>query len=327
MLEPFISFLTVLILTPFFIKLGSRLSLTGTDIHKPDKPLIPKTGGLAIILGVSLGVVLSLLLGGGGPESIAFLLSALIAALIGFVEDVRGEMDPRLKPLLLVFCAAPILFLGTYIPRPHLPFIGGTRLTKIYPFLILAGFPIVSNAVNSIDVLNGSMAYTSITFFAATLAVAWLRGTFTSFTLSAIMLAALIAFTIYNKYPAKVFAGNSGSLFVGASMTAVAIIGRMEVAAIIALLPHIMNEMHVIFSMRGLRSAKKLRARPVEISGNELTASADRGAPITLVRILSAGIRLREPQVVMALTLLSAYSAFLAVLTEAFFIGVRVWPS
>lgn len=315
------AFIIVLTLTPILIRLGRRLGLVGADIHKPERPMIPKTGGLALMSGVSIAFALDASLGGPALEDIALISSALIAGAIGLVEDVRGELNPKLKPLLLILSAAPILLLGTYVPRPVLPFIGGTRLTRIYPLLVLASFPVVANAVNGMDVLNGSMAYTSITFFAAMSVIAWLRGSQDVLTFSAIMLASLLAFTIYNRYPSRVFAGNSGSLFTGAAMAAVAIIGRLEVAAIIALLPHIMNEMHVIFSMRGLKSAKSLEARPIEVSGGEITASADPEAPITLVRMLSAGVRLGENRIVGAITLLAAYSAVLAIITEILFMG------
>ncbi len=316
MLEPLLTLILVLVLTPLFIRVGFKLGLTGVDLHKLEKPIIPKTGGLAIIVGVAVAVVLYGFLGGDLVLVLAFLLPLLTAGLIGFVEDVRGEINPKLKPLLLIIPGAFLLVLGAYVPRPVLPFIGGTRLYRIYPVMVLAAYPVVCNAVNSLDVLNGSMAFTSLPFFMVSGIIAYLRGDGFILTMSLVMLAALLSFLFYNNYPSKVFAGNSGSLAVGASIASIAIIGRIEVAAIIALLPHIMNEMHVIFSIGGLKSAKTLRSRPIEIVGEMLTASKDRDAPITLTRMITAGVRAGERDVVKALAILTIFTAVLALLTD-----------
>ncbi len=309
----------VLLLTQLLIKAGGRLNLTGVDIHKPNKPSIPKTGGPALVIGVVTGLIIYLLVEGFSTELVALIYSSLIAALIGLVEDIRGEINPKVKPLLLVIAGIPILALSVYTPRPVLPFIGATRLTKIYPFLILVSYPVVCNAVNSIDVLNGSISFTSIAFFTAILVVSAIHGLEYPLIVSAIMLAALAGFAIYNKYPSRVFAGNSGSLFIGSVMVSTAIIGRVEVVAIVALLPHIMNEMHVIFSMRGLRSAKQYNSRPITIENGLISANPDEKAPITLVRILSAKIKTREDSLVKSMFVLSLYSMMLAILTNILF--------
>lgn len=309
----------VLLLTPLLIKAGRSLGLTGVDIHKPNKPSIPKTGGPALLIGVIAGLTLYLLVEGFSTELLALIYSSLIAALIGLVEDIKGEINPKVKPLLLVFAGIPILALSVYTPRPVLPFIGATRLTKIYPFLVLVSYPVVCNAVNSIDVLNGTISFASIAFFTAILVVSAIHGLEYPLIVSAIMLAALTGFAIYNKYPSRVFAGNSGSLFIGAVMVSTAIIGRVEVVAIIALLPHIMNEMHVIFSMRGLRSAKHYNSRPIIIENGLISANPDEKAPITLVRILSAKIKAREDSLAKSMFVLSLYSMMLAILTNILF--------
>lgn len=322
MLEPLLTLVLVLALTPFFIRLGFKLGLTGVDLHKLGRPTIPKTGGLAIIVGVAAAVALYVFLGGDLVLALAFLLPLLTAGLIGFVEDFRGEINPKLKPLLLIIPGAFILVLGTYVPRPILPFIGGTRLYRIYPVMVLAAYPVVCNAVNGLDVLNGSMALTSLPFFIVSGIIAYIRGDDFTLTMSLVMLAALLSFLFYNNYPSKVFAGNSGSLAVGASMVSIAIIGRIEVAAITALLPHIMNEMHVIFSMGGLKSAKTLRSRPVEVLGERLTASRSRDAPITLTRMITAGVKVGEKEAVMTLAALTLFTAVLALFTDILLVEV-----
>ncbi len=316
-----VSLLLTVILTPVMGRMGMRLGLTGIDVHKDWRPIIPKTGGLAIIASVSISLIVSSQIIGDPILHLAFLLPMIIAGLIGILEDAFGEISTKIKPLLLVLAALPIILLETYVPRPVLPFIGGTRLSRIYPIMILAAYPVVGNAANSMDILNGSMVLTSLPFLAMAATIFFLRGDTTLLTISLIIAASLLGFLIYNRYPAKIFSGNSGSLAVGALMTTIAIVGRIEVAAIIALLPHILNEMHVIFSIGGLRSAKSLRDRPVEVEGGRITASSRKTAPITLLRMLSSNVRITERQAVAALTAISAYTSLLALITHIVFIG------
>jgi len=319
MLELAAAFLAVIFTTPSMIRLGLKLGVTGIDIHKPWKPVISKLGGISLIFGALAGIAIYWIIGGGGLPWIV-LVSGVIASLIGLLEDVRGEISPRVKPLLLILASIPILLSGSYVPRPVIPFVGRTRLYRVYPFMIALAYPITCNAVNSVDVLNGSMIYTSVPFFIMTLIISYLRGDSTIFTISAIMLAALIAFIPYNRYPARVFPGNSGSLFIGAVMASIAILGRVEFAAIIALLPQIMNEMHILFSIGGIKSARFIKARPVEFVKGYLTASRSRDAPITLVRMLSAETEVDERRMVYAMAVLSIFAMILGLITDLLFI-------
>jgi len=320
MLEVLAAFLAALLSTPIAIRIGKALKIEGVDVHKPWRPRVPKTGGLALIAGSSLAILIYIVGSHGDSAAVALLISSLIAASIGLVEDVREEIDPRLKPLLLILAALPILFLGTFTPRPVIPFLGRSRLYKVYPVMILLAYPIVCNAVNSLDVLNGSMIATSAPFFAVSAVIFYLRGDYPSMIFSLIMLASLLAVLPYNRYPAKVFLGNSGSLFTGAAIASIAIIGRIEIAAIITLLPQIMNEMHVIFSLGGIKSAKQAKSRPVKIENGKLKASRDKSAPITLLRMLCAEVLVDERQAVRAMAFLASFTALLGLITDLVFV-------
>jgi len=320
MLEAIVSGLVTFFLAPAVIMLGRRLEIVGVDVHKPWKPIVPKTGGLAIILGATAGMILGTHVG-GFQLLIPVILSCLVAASIGLIEDLRGEIDPRLKPLLLIFASLPILISGAYSPRPLIPFLGRTRLYRVYPVLVIASYPVICNAINGLDVLNGSALLTSIPFLIMSSVIFYMRGDHQLLILSLIFLAAAVAMLPYNMYPAKTFIGNSGSLFIGAGITSIAIMGGIEVAAIIALMPQIMNEMYVLFSIRGLKSAKSISRRPVIVEDGMLTASKDPDAPITLLRMICAGNRIDERKAVYAMTLISAFAALLGFLTHTLLLG------
>ena len=320
MLEAIVSGLVTFFLAPAVIMLGRRLEIVGVDVHKPWKPIVPKTGGLAIILGATAGMILGAHVS-GFQLLIPVILSCLVAASIGLIEDLRGEINPRLKPLLLIFASLPILISGAYSPRPLIPFLGRTRLYRVYPVLVIASYPVLCNAINGLDVLNGSALLTSIPFLIMSSMIFYMRGDLQLLILSLIFLAAAVAMLPYNMYPAKTFIGNSGSLFIGAGITSIAIIGSIEVAAIIALMPQIMNEMDVLFSIRGLKSAKNIGKRPVIVEDGVLTASKDPDAPITLLRMICAGNRIDERRAVYAMTLISAFAALLGFLTHILLLG------
>lgn len=320
MLEAVVSGLIAFFLAPAMIALGRRLGIVGVDVHKPWKPIIPKTGGLVIILSTTSGMLIGAYVS-GIQVLIPIILSCLIAAAIGFIEDFKEEINPRLKPLLLVFASLPILAFEVYSPRPLIPFLGRARLYKVYPVLVMASYPVVCNAVNSIDILNGSVLLTSIPFFIMSAVIFYLRGDLHLLMLTSIFLAAAVAMFPYNMYPAKTFIGNSGSLFLGAGITSMAIVGGIEVAAIIALMPQIMNEMYVLFSIRGVKSAKGVSKRPIVVEDGILTASRDPDAPITLLRMICAGISVDERKAVYAMSSISAFAALLGFLTNLLLLG------
>ncbi|MEM0443323.1 MAG: hypothetical protein QXS57_06055 [Candidatus Caldarchaeum sp.] len=307
------------VLIPVSKTVSRKTGCMGLDVHKPNPYPVPKLGGLVVVGGVMAGYAAAHPFLNSTALTLAVYSSMAIAALIGLYEDFR-EINPVLKPALLAFAGVPVVALGVYSPSPFIPFVGNARLTIVYPILILIGFAVVCNAVNSIDVLNGSLAYTSLAALLPLSAAALLDGKTETLILCLALATALAVFLTANKYPSKVFAGNIGSLSVGAVLTLITITGRLEVVAIVALIPQIMNEFHIIYSMRGLRSAKAAAKRPVVVDGGVIRASREKDAPITLLRMVSATGPVSEKQAVNRMALISLYSAFLSLITYFFLI-------
>ncbi len=282
-------------------------------MHKPDRPRLPKIGGLAFTTSYSAVMILSWLMG-GGVSGLVLLVSPLISAVIGLIEDVR-ELNPVVKPLLLLLPGIPVLLFSVYNPYPVIPLVGGIRITLLYPLLVLAAYTIVANAVNSVDVLNGSLVLSTFPVLLLLAAVSWLRGSETSALASLALAAALLGFLRYNWYPAQVFSGNVGSNLVAAVITTVAITARIEVVTLVALLPHILNEFFIIVSMGGLKSGKAFAARPIRVVRGMIVSSPRLGDPITLVRLITLQNPMGEASVSKRMALLSTYSSVLALIT------------
>ncbi|MHA1303848.1 MAG: hypothetical protein ACTSPI_09115, partial [Candidatus Heimdallarchaeaceae archaeon] len=255
-----------------------------------------------------------------------FCMTIVVAGIIGIIDDLR-PLSAILKPVLLLLASVPIIVSGNFVPEPVLPFVGKTRLTIVYFFLLPFVISVPSNAVNMLDVYNGSMASTTvimlISVFIANGIINGFRFTEPSITniLIFITLSSVIAFWIFNRYPAKVFAGDSGSLTIGAAIGAIAVLGQLEVIVIIAMIPLIMNSFGIISSVKGLKERREIPVRPTSMTEDwKLKANLDPKAPITLAGLVLREGPMRENDVVKGFNILVTISGILAILT-----AVLIW--
>ena len=299
-----------------------RRNIVGIDIHKLDRPEIPQMCGLSVIAGIAVGMLSLELLGGPSRDIVAFLATVLIAGTIGAIDDLR-PLGPKLKPALTALAAIPILLLGTYNPHPIFPLVGAFRLTIIYPLLILFAIAVPANAVNMLDVFNGSMSGTLTIVSLALAIVLAISGNATSMGLALALFGSLLAFYLFNRYPARVFGGDTGSLAIGAAVGALAVIGRIELVTIVAIVPYIMNSFYGLASIGRLYERREIKPRPVKLrSDGMLEATTDKRAPVTLTRLILAEGPLREQQIVRVMLLLAVLSSAMALLAS-FLVEVR----
>jgi UDP-N-acetylglucosamine--dolichyl-phosphate N-acetylglucosaminephosphotransferase len=313
----FLSTLVVtLISTPIVAKFMKNHGITGKDVHKIGMPDIPEMCGIAILLGLSVGVIgYAFLVPSAGREAITFLGTTIITGVIGMFDDLR-PLGPRTKPLLTAIASLPILLLGTYVPFPTLPFIGQVRLTIVYPLLIPVAIAVTSNSVNMMDVMNGAMPSTVAIVALTMTGVLIVAGEWKTAPLAAGLVAAMLGFFYFNRFPARVFSGDTGSLAVGAALGALAILGRIEMVVVVALIPQIMNAFYGLSSVGRLYERREIRTRPTRLmSDGRLDASSEKGAPITLSRILLASGPLMEKEIVRDMMALTIVSSILSVLT------------
>ena len=81
------------------------------------------------------------------------------------------------------------------------------------------------------------------------------------------MLGALIAFLYYNKYPAKIFPGDTGTLIIGATIVSIAFIGRVKLIALIVLMPNIIDAAMKFYSA-GVMERQQFKPTQVDEDGN-----------------------------------------------------------
>jgi UDP-N-acetylmuramyl pentapeptide phosphotransferase/UDP-N-acetylglucosamine-1-phosphate transferase len=289
--------------------------IAGRDVHKKDRPIVPEMGGIAMLLGLAVSTMAGVILLSGQAELlISFFFTALIAGVIGAIDDLR-PLNAKIKPFLTTLACIPILVLGTYTPNIVFPLIGGTRLTIVYPFLVPIVMAVTSNAVNMMDPFNGVMSGTSMVIALTLLVSAIIVRSVDAILLCGILLGVLLPFFYFNRYPSRVFSGDVGSLSVGAALGAIAIMGRLEVVAVVAFMPQIMNAFYGLSTIGRLYERREV-ARPIEVlDDGRLMARSDPEAPLTLARFVLARGPLRENEAALVFVTLSAISSLLALIT------------
>lgn len=318
-------FLATFASTPLVMKIMRSLGIVGADVHKKNRPLIPEMGGLGTLTGLSTSIIAAMLL---FPEQVlvfvSFLATTLLAGLVGAVDDLK-TLNSKVKPFLTLFAGLPILLLRTYNPYLTLPVIGQARLTIVYPLVIPIVIAVTSNAVNMMDPFNGVMSGTcSIITFVLLVSAVFLNRVEAA-TICAGLLGTLLAFYYYNRYPAKTFSGDIGSLSIGAAIGAAAIIvplggqpSRLEIVAVVSFMPQIMNAFYGLSTIGRLYERREV-PRPIRLlEDGRLMATEDRKAPITLARMILARGPLTEPEAVRVFLVLSAISGALALFTIYF---------
>jgi UDP-N-acetylmuramyl pentapeptide phosphotransferase/UDP-N-acetylglucosamine-1-phosphate transferase len=301
---------------PTVIKKMKEKQIGGVDVHKKSHPFIPEMGGIAVLIGVTLSGFAAILLAPEKTGTLAsFLGSVLIAGIIGAIDDLK-TLNAKVKPALTLLASVPILLLHTYYSYgPAFPLIGQTRMTMVYPLLIPIAIAVTSNAVNMMDPFNGTMSGTCTITTLFLLLSAILLGYNNSILLCLCLLGPVLALYYFNRFPAKVFSGDVGSLSIGAALGAIAVIGRLEVVAIVAFAPQIMNAFYGLSTIGRLYERREV-SRPVTVlEDGRLMATKDPKAPITLARMILARGPLYEYEATHVFIALSAISGVLAVLT------------
>ncbi len=313
-----ITFTVTYILTDIVAKYMRRIGHVGVDIHKPHKPTIPTSVGISIVIGMTFGcIVLVILNSTVWLKTMVLLMTMWICSIIGLIDDFK-VLKGTTKMLATVIAIIPIIIGHLMAPdvivlgRPIVPILRRLRLTIVYWLLLPLAIAGPANAVNMLEVLNGVMPITCSLALVPLILACIIVGDINVAVLATLLLSALLAYLPYNKYPAKVFSGDTGSLAVGGAIGALAILGRVELVAMAALSPHIMNAFYVVSFMRGFKEHREI-PRPVKVSSSGVIMdSLNPRAPITLVRMIVGKEGASEVEVVKGITIVQLISSVIA---------------
>lgn len=229
-----------LIVTPFVIKFAA---LTGAmdkpNKRKVHKKPIPRIGGLGIYFAFMVSVIVTVFM--SMPyiemrhEIIGLIFSASLIVLLGLIDDYKNL--PAKVKFLGQIAAATVLVLGFDV---RIDFI--TDPFGDYLYLEWAAVPAtifwlvgLTNTVNLIDGLDGLAAGISAIASITILLVALENNFFLVAGLTAALAGAAAGFLFYNSYPAKIFMGDTGSMFFGFMLAGISVMGSMKSTATITL--------------------------------------------------------------------------------------------
>lgn len=218
-----ISLAIALLLFPVLIKHSARLGFMDIpNYRKLHRQPVPAIGGFVIMLSLILTTLFSSLMQAFVVRHIALTSAILILAIIGFFDD-RHNLSVKLRLGLQLLCAIAIAYDGTRITSFH-GLLGVHQLPisiqYIFTVLLITGVTNAFNLIDGIDGLAGSMALVNVVVL---IAMDFFLGSAEWLFFLVPLGVVLIVFLKYNWRPARIFMGDSGSLFLGFMISAIGI--------------------------------------------------------------------------------------------------------
>jgi len=238
------SFLIVYFLIPIFIKIANKIQFTDKPTErKKHRGPIPLGAGIPIYIGffTIYFIMNHFFVEGEIKKQYWILLGATLILLIGLVDDyykTKGKEFPIFPRLVVQLLAAIIVFKGGVAfegfsnPISHNYVLLPEPVQFILTITWIFGVTTVINWSDGMDGLAAGISTVSaLTFFFAAL----ILGQWPSALTSIILGAAIFAYFLYNKYPAKVFMGDSGANVIGFLLSIIAIDGAFKQATVLSL--------------------------------------------------------------------------------------------
>ena len=263
------------------LKYGQTILDIGPKWHKAKKEGTPTMGGISFILAVSLcfavGMVVFALTGtdfsGAGKRELVVSVSGMVMAVlfgfVGFLDDfikVRKKRNEGLTPIQKIFFQ--VLIIAAYFATIYISGFASTVITFpggaqwemglfYYPVMGL-GILYIVNAVNLTDGIDGLCSSVTVIYAAAFAVISGIFGFFSHTLLAFSTAGALLGFLIWNFPPAKVFMGDTGSMFLGGVVCALGVGCKTEFLMVVAGIVYILEALSVLIQTTVFKITKKI---------------------------------------------------------------------
>ena len=252
-----LSFSVSLFSTKFLIPFFKRNDIIALDLHKRRKPKIANSGGIPVSLSLMFGLMFFI-----AVQTFVFkitsqmvylfasILTILLITIIGFFDDlnrsevvlgkrkIRKGLKRWQKPIFTAPAAIPLIVVSAGVTTMTIPFIGSVNFGIFYPlFLIPIGVIGAANAINLLGGFNGLEAGMGVVYCSFLGLFAYTHNEIVSAAIFLSTVGALLAFLKYNWFPAKILSGDSLTYCLGAVVASGVIIGNMEKAGMIIMVP------------------------------------------------------------------------------------------
>jgi len=277
-----LAFITAFMMTPYSIKLARKVG--AVDIPKDNRRMhhkpMPKLGGIAVIAGfiISLTYLLITLsiedankLNLLGSENYAFkllgyFLGIVVLGITCFIDDVK-TIKPLAKLSGQLLAAIIVVSFGLRLGDFNLPFFNSIQMSENFSIVLTIIWIVgITNAINLMDGLDGlSSGISMISCLSLLLIFALNDSPLIAIIMITALAGALIGFLPFNFNPAKTFIGDTGSNFLGFTLSVVSILGVAKTyTAVVIVLPVIVLGLPIFDTLcaivRRLFKGKSLKA-------------------------------------------------------------------
>lgn len=242
-----LSFFSTFLLLPYIKKWIEQKKILKEDVNKFKRPRLKSLEGLicvilfVVIVSFILGIQTLFQVGNLNLSlSIVGLLSIVIIALVGFIDDILDLGSKVLKIILILPALIPISSITFHSTTINIPFLGSFDASVFYPLLIIPTIIVISalivNSPKSFNRLNLNVCFIiSATLFVCTL----LAKNHTATILFSCFLGLILVLRSYNAVYQKISLGRMGRFSFGTIFAIGAIIGNVKMALAILLIPYL----------------------------------------------------------------------------------------
>ena len=265
-----LSFSVTRLFMPKIIQKLEEADIVGKDIHKSWKPVVAEMGGFGIIFGFVIGMFSGIYM----HDILAFpllivLVVILLVGMIGILDDLLA-LSSKSKFFLLFIAGLPLMWAAP-------PNVG-----ILYMISLPIALSIGSNLTNMLAGLNGIESGLGVISMASLTIACIILGKYDVTIISMSMLGALLAFLYFNRYPAKIFPGDTGTLIIGAAIVCIAFIGRVKLIALIVLMPNIIDAILKFYSAGVMNRSQQ---KPTQLNEDGKLVRPDAGFK-SLIRLI-----------------------------------------
>ena len=267
-------FLTVLMLPRLIkylhvLKFGQAIREEGPQSHLRKKGT-PTMGGISFIVSIVISLIVAMFLDSGNIQYyILFIYTTISFSVIGYIDDmlivVKKKNDglaPRKKLMLQILFSVIFYILVTYIYKDinyiHIPGLDyNLNISYLYLIFLVFWQTGFSNAVNLTDGLDGLATSVTIITTSTFALLAYKENNFPVLVFCLTIVGSLLGFLIFNRNPAKIFMGDTGSLALGGILAAISVILHKEIAFLFIGLVYILETLSVIIQVAYFKKTGK----------------------------------------------------------------------
>lgn len=270
-----VAFLLTVLMLPRLIKylhvlkFGQAIREEGPQSHMHKKGT-PTMGGISFIIAIVISLIVAMFLDSSNIQYyILFIYTTISFSIIGYIDDmlivVKKKNDglaPRKKLMLQIIFSVIFYILVTFIYKDvnyvHIPvFDYNLNISYFYIIFLVFWQTGFSNAVNLTDGLDGLATSVTIITTSTFALLAYKENNFPVLVFCLTIVGALIGFLLFNRNPAKIFMGDTGSLALGGILAAISVILHKEVAFLFIGLVYILETLSVIIQVAYFKKTGK----------------------------------------------------------------------